>query len=628
MPEGTAPAQAASGPVAGRVAAALTCVAIDPQLGGVLFVGLPATLLWDLARWLHAALTGDPQGGEIIMLGSTQSDDDLWGQAVSSSTDGEMRFGPVAGSLVDPPDGPPRTVIVPDLGRASLAVVRSAVVLIGSPAAVADRHGWHQSWRPRSRWLAACALPDLGRLSPHLLDRFMVRIDATGLARQPLDPQTIRAALDSPAEGGPQLVSLPSPTMPRPLAPGAGLPRLTSSAASLAVETVGNIAAPARRDLALARVARALAWTAGSDDVLDAHVQEAAALLQLTPPGPEPASPPPQPPPEAPAPAGEAAADGPDETTDNRGSPAPNADVPVPSYLEDLSMPAGLLTTLYAEDDPDSMPEYASLREPWQRRSQLRASRGPVIGTEPTRELTDIALSATVVEAAKFQPIRRSGGRNTRNTQRRGGRNAQPGMLIWGSDLRRYRRRSQADTAVVLVLDHTCRRGWDWSTALQPYLRWAYSQRAAITVVEFGHRHCAYELRAEAYRSGSVLDERLAASLERPAGRATPLAHALDVAVQQLRRQLRYGAAATERAWLVVASDGRGNVPLEASQRDVPPEFVSREGIADALAAAAAVRSLAAVRPVVLSPPALTHYRELPFDLADAMGGIVAREEP
>jgi magnesium chelatase subunit D len=617
MPEEPALAAAAGTPVAERIATALTCVAIDPQVGGVLFVGLPATLLNELARWLHAALTGDPQGGEIVMLGSTHSDDDLWGQVVSSSADGELRFGPAAGSLVDPPDGPPRTVIVPDLARASLAVVRSAVVLIGSPAAVADRHGSHQSWRPRSRWLAACALSDLGRLSPHLLDRFMVRIDATGLARQPLDPRTFRAALNSTAVGEPGLISLPEPAMPGPPEPGVRLPHLTSSAAGLAVEITGNVAAPARRDLTLARMARALAWAAGSEQVLDAHVYEAAALLQLTPLGQsELPSLPDQPPSPATAPAGETFVPGPEEELDVAGSLAPNVSAAALSYLENLSMPASLLTgTLYAEDDPDSMPEYASLREPWQRRSQLRASRGPVIGTEPTRELTDIALSATVLESAKFQTIRR------------GDRDPQTAVLIWGSDLRRYRRRSQADTAVVLVLDHTCRHGWDWSTALQPYLRWAYSQRAAITVVEFGHHGCADELRAEAYKSSSVLDGRLAASLERPAGRATPLAHGLDVAVQQLRRQLRYGAAATERAWLVVASDGRGNVPLEASQRDARPEFVGSEGVTDALAAATAVRSLAAVRPVVLAPPGLTHYRELPFDLADAMGGIVAQEE-
>jgi hypothetical protein len=39
---------------------------------------------------------------------------------------------------------------------------------------------------------------------------------------------------------------------------------------------------------------------------------------------------------------------------------------------------------------------------------------------------------------------------------------------------------------------------------------------------------------------------------------------------------------------------------------------------------AAAVRSLPAVRRVVLAPPTLTHYAGLPFDLAEAMGGIVA----
>jgi magnesium chelatase subunit D len=264
----------------------------------------------------------------------------------------------------------------------------------------------------------------------------------------------------------------------------------------------------------------------------------------------------------------------------------------------------------------DTLTEYAALRTPWQQRSRHRARRGAIVGTEPTRSLTDVALVATALEAAKFQPIRRAATSADYNH-----------LLIRPSDLRRNRREPQPDTVMVLVLDHTCRQGWNWSDALAPYLRWAYTQRAALTLIELGHRDNADELRAERYRASSVLDDRVAGALDQARGRATPLAYALDLAVQELRRRLRYGQAGVEHAWLVVASDGRGNVPLDASLRRELAGPVGRDGTTDAIAAAAAVRSLPDVQAVVLAPPGLTHYAHLPFELAAAMGGIVAEPE-
>jgi len=245
------------------------------------------------------------------------------------------------------------------------------------------------------------------------------------------------------------------------------------------------------------------------------------------------------------------------------------------------------------------------------------AARGLAVGTEPTQNFVDISFVATVLEAAKFTPIRHA-RRHDSGTE----------LLIWGSDLRRYRRQPEPDTAVVVVLDHTARREWDWTEALAPYLRWAYAQRSAVTIVESGHADCADELRAEAYTARTVLDPRVTISLNRPIGRATPLAHALELGVHELRRQLRRSTAPSARAWFVVASDGRGNVPLEASLRGQVAGHVGREGVTDALSAVAPVRSLPPVRRIVLAPPELNRCADLPFELADAMGGMVAEVEP
>ncbi len=142
-----------------------------------------------------------------------------------------------------------------------------------------------------------------------------------------------------------------------------------------------------------------------------------------------------------------------------------------------------------------------------------------------------------------------------------------------------------------------------------------------MSVVEFGHRGASPELRAVGYRARSLLDPRVTGSLDRPPGLASPLAHALDLAVQEVRRQLR--ATPNDRVALLVATDGRGNVPLAASLLNrLPGKPVDRAGIRDALTAASAVKSMSGVEAVVIAP-GVDQYGELPFDLAEAMGGKV-----
>ena len=612
-----------------RVTTLLSCVAVDRRIGGVIFVDLEPGLLSHLGRWLCDAIEADPS--VAVTLGSTESDDDLWwrpaarqdGESALASNpalaEGSAWLMSNAGLLADPPYGPP-LALIPDLARASLAVTRAAVVLADTNAAVADRHGQHLSWEPRTRWLAACARADLARLSSHLLDRFPVRVDASGLTGSGWSLADFRAALGADDPPGASLLGLPPADASEVRAALRLTPRLGGDAADLVVRAVGTVEAPTRRDLALARIARALAALDASEEVRDGHVRRAAAVAGLT--MPVESQPPEQPP--VPQPDEDVIPDrDPGDALDN----APARDIaderrtaaedlePV-AALHDVPMPEAVTgTSLYPEDAAGSIPEFASLSGPSQWRARRRAPGGLIIGAEPTRELADLSVLATVLEAAKFQQVRHAMSPEP-----------QTGLVICGADLRRHRRQSGPDTTVALVLDHTCRPGWQWAGALAPYLRWAYTRRAAITMVEFGHRRDdgTGELRAELYRAKSVLDRRITESLSRLPGRASPLADGLDLVIQDLRRQLRYGMAATEEAWLVVVSDGRGNVPLEASLRGRVSTPVGNEGVQDALAVAAGARSLSRVRRVVIAPPGLTHYQGLPFDLADALGGIVA----
>jgi len=623
-------AQAFEIPPAECVTTVLSCLAVDRRLGGVLFVGLPPGWLAPLGAWLCHAIGADPAG--MVTLGSAESEDDLWcrplGGTGAPAASGGSWLLPGPGRLAEPPHGPP-VAIIPDLARASLAVTRAAVTLVGADAAVVDRHGQHVSWQPRTRWLAACSRADLGRLSGHLLDRFPVRVSTENLYAARWSPQKLRVALAE--DGGANSSPLGLPSAGDNILRALGrVPHLGDDAARVVVRAVGTAAAPARRDLALGRLARAVAALEASDEVAPAHVRRAAALVGLAVPeeavpsagrlpDPDPLPPPQEPRGEdRPVPKGL-----PDEGVreDRPGGPVTITGDPEPAgTLRDLPVPPGLASAgLYLEDAPEALPEFGSLRQPWQRRGRQRSARGLIVGTEPTRELADLSITATVLEAARYQPLRRLPAAESGSPQEAGRR-----IVIYGADLHRYRRQAGPDATLALVLDHTCHRHWQWTADLAPYLGWAYTRRAAVTVVELGHAGAASDLRAEAYRAASVRDRRIIGSLSRPPGLASPLAYGLDLAIQHLRRQVRYGAAATEEAWLVVVSDGRGNVPLEASLREEAPWPVGTEGIRDALAVAAGARTLPRVRSVVIAPPGLAHYPQLPFDLAAALGGIVA----
>jgi magnesium chelatase subunit D len=620
-----------------RVDAALACLAVDRRLSGLLFIGLPPALLPLLGHRLNAMLADDPANAEIVSLGAVENDDDLWWVPRPVGANDKFDFTMVPGPLIDAPGGPSRTVIIPDLARASLAVTRAAVILLGTDTAVADRYGKHASWQPRSRWLAACARSDLGRLSQHLLDRFAVRVDASGLRGGGWKRHEIRDALGSEDFRDYGLPSLPPPlnlpprlNLPPPIGPsrtGRRFPPMTDDAIAVVVATVGEVGAPSRRDLALARMARALAVLDSAEVVRDEHVRHAATILGLARTTPRDASR--APPPAAASPqrsevqtatsAQDSAEQEIEELPPPAGQVVAEGNEPThPAVLGDAKGSADLVQQgNYAEDDYGSLPEYASLRGPWTSHSRPRARHGRITGTEPTQSLSEMAVVPTAFEAAKFQPLRR------RHDPLASGQ----GLIIWGADLRRYRYLPRPDTAVVLVLDHTCRHDWsssDFAEALAPYLRWAYVRHAALSVVELGYRGAANEFRATVYRASTVLDGRVSAMLRRAPGRATPLAHALDLSVQEMRRYLRHADVVAENSWLVVVSDGRGNIPLEASQRGQAPGLVTRGGVTDALLAARAMRALPSVRKVVLPPPKLTYYASLPFELAAEMGGIVA----
>jgi magnesium chelatase subunit D len=130
------------------------------------------------------------------------------------------------------------------------------------------------------------------------------------------------------------------------------------------------------------------------------------------------------------------------------------------------------------------------------------------------------------------------------------------------------------------------------------------------------------ELRAKIISERSILVPRVSLALEARAGRATPLAHGLELAASRLQHALQHGRSTIGKVTLVVVSDGRGNVPLAASHTgEFPAEIISRKGIEDALEIAQQISRMKRVETVILNP-ATEYYPELPYLLGDALNAL------
>ena len=600
-----------SGPLLPDLFRALRCVSTEPALAGLLLLGAPPEIMPTLGEWLATLCRSDrPSGGSadarVVVLFSGTTEDDVWGrQAVTPDGNGAtLRFS--ASPLVLERETEQNTVVlVPDLASVSQAAARAAVVLVGADAAHLERDGRSAAWRPRATWLVACGSTDIVRLSPHLLDRFPFRLRCAGLGVRYVTEEAAAALLAAELD--------------RAEPPAAVTPVVTEAALDRVLLWTDERSPGARRSLCLGRLARAMARLDAAPSVDENRVDQAAALLGLRRPDEieEAPSDPrteeePSPTPWTPPSPSRRGADGGLPDLD----PAPPVATPGPAdELGVLQFPAGAQAAeTYPEDTADGV-DLATLRTPWQRRTGVRRLRGVPIGTEPAHDLTDLAVVATIFEAAKFQAIRRAAI----------GTASSPGhLLISPSDLRAFRRAPEPGQLLVMLLDHTVHRDWNWYLPLAPYLRWANAERAAICVVEAGGRDTPNELRAELFSAPSLRDPRIDAALQRPVGRATPLAHALSLAARELQRRLQHGRAMVEQAWLVVVTDGRGNVPLVASLAGALSGPVGREGVHDALAAAGPIRDLSSVNAVVIDP-GRGPYRDLVFDLADALGGVVER---
>lgn len=371
----------------------------------------------------------------------------------------------------------------------------------------------------------------------------------------------------------------------------------------------------ARRQIALARLAGALAGLHGAEGVTDAHVREAARLT--SPAGRE-------------GPVREERASSASTDTTPQENDAVATEDTAPAEAAVLGSPT-LRPTVFRPDSETNLPgtavsshadpveqaeaqhEWAPLRLPPRRYRRTIGGRGAVVGVRHTDSLRDLAIFQTLLEAGKYQPIRRKillerDGKLTTD------------LVLSPTDLRGYLRVPVVEQMLMLMIDFTSLGHCDWQTPLSYYLGQAYVERMQVGIVRVGARETPGLLRADRLVARNLLDLRVYARINSHPGQSTPLAHGLDLAYTYLRSTLQHGRQAIDHATLVVISDGRGNVPLENSRNNqMPTTAAGTQGIVDALAVARDIRRLKGLDVVFLSPPT-DYYPQLMEDLAQALG--------
>ncbi len=609
----------------------LACAALEPGLRRVLLFDASFETLETAVPLFQTMLqTTTSTAVTVVTLPANALDDDLWGSLTPKLSPAGEESAATSGLVVQWQEGlltrnrhaaDLLLVVIPDLSRLSLAAARTCIMLLDAPVAHLQRHSQDDAWQPQLCWLAACDRERVGRVSPHLLDRFALRLSAP--AQKPRHtPDDIHAWLESVKRPLPQLDATDGNQLPAAITDA--LQKANSQKLSLSMAAVARVlaylptpAAGVRRELALARLSQAQARLDMAGEVQAGHVDAAAKLIGLTLPAPEaePPAPPPEPEPNPRNDAEPPPSDWQDDLSTLGDDPVPqltqtDPGPPVDPGEPETLAPSPLSDSPYPEDTAPIERELFALRMPLRRYKTAAIARGAVIGVQPADSLHDLALLPTVLEAALYKKIRQ---------QKRQGENGR--LQIHPTDLRCYRRNPAAEQMLLVLLDYTSLRDCEWQEALLPHLRWAYVNRASVAIIQVGHADAADELRAQRVTGNSILTPRIGEALEARPGRATPLAHGLEMAYQMLQQAQEHGRALIQHTRFVIITDGRGNVPLAASYSGQVQMPVNREGIEDALQLAREFRKLKRALPIVLDPQP-PYHAELPAELAEALGAI------
>lgn len=636
----------------------LCCVALNRGLRSILLFDISPVDLQQVAGVLISLLKAVTECGIVpIKLGTFESEDDLWGQIGLWGELKNQAFKWQSGLLGKTEnDLEIRLVIIPDLTKLSLAAMRACVVLMEADVVHLERHGQNLYWQPNLCWLVGCSSQqeEIGKISPHLLDRFAIRLngkinnntDRVSQIKQLLNDERLeQKSLFQEREIEPELQQWLKQV-------SISQPKMTLKALERILDYTSTLTVYHRRELALARFSSTFAQLEAEKQVTVAHVDRVAKMIglkleqEINNPNNENINIIPIP--EINSPENEFKSEPSLELKDKLKPKLGDNDPKKENELTKL--------TIYQGDEPQSFPdislsnieplenpyieditplerEIASLKFPTRRFKSKAIARGTIIGVEKSSTVQDLAIVRTLLEAAKFQNIRQN---NHLNSHRK--------LKISPTDIYRHRRAPVAEQMLMMLLDYTCLESCQWEEQLFPYISWAYTQRASIGIMQVGiatdsailkeeelkFNINAEELRAKKISAQNVLvpSINIALDLEKTKkGKATPLAHGFDLTLQTLRHALQHGRNTIQKAVLVVISDGRGNVPLEASHLGKIQLPVGRKGFEDALEVAQKIGNLDNVEVVFLNPQP-KQYPDLPLLLAQALGAKVVAIPP
>jgi magnesium chelatase subunit D len=557
---------------------------------------------------------------EIRVISTWEDDDLLWGtpglQAGDTAWTAHWNHG-----LLEPPQGALLLIVIPDLARISLPAARAAIALIEADTAQAARNGGDHKWQSNCCWLAACDSSERGKVSPHLLDRFALRLVHASPQGEYIARRLTQSANRRQAVNGRALPSVgrlspvwrqridrallePSPALP----PGLVTYALNRRAAGQGL----------RADLALVRAAQALARLRGDDAVTRAHVDAAAAWGKFSPA-----------PAVTPAPAvdsgSHSGADSSDQSGDAERDDGDHSAHAAAVYAarEQAAQAGGAIAAPAPAEGvtPEPAVEALQLQPPPRRSLNRGRGSGAIIGVRATRTLDDLSAYHTVLEAIKARNLRLKEWHDVHGETR-------TDLMLMPTDLRAYRRAPVVDKLLLLVIDFTSVRNTVWQDLLRRHYLWpAYVERKQIGLVRVGAKESPSHLQAESLIARSLLDLRLFAWFNSSPGTATPLAHGLLLAYQHLEAALMRKWQPLKTVNLVIFTDGRGNIPLEASRSGTEPAApVGLQGYEDALKVARDIRGLHWVETTLFCPPA-PYYSNLVSGLADALGAPLRRIE-
>jgi magnesium chelatase subunit D len=560
----------------------LACAAIEPGLRSVLLLEVSPedyhTSASALEKFLKAS-TARP--AERVTLNSVDTDDDLWMNLRLEDRRGGTVLIPKYGRLSPQPGAKTmKFVCIPDLARLSLAAQRACIALMAADVGTLERHGHSLSWPPSYCWLACCARSRIGEVSPHLLDRFALRI-SSDLAAGPGEASAVNSN------------EVPGWTS-RVRATAARWAVMPPAVISEAIASLGEIARP-RREQALCRMARALARLDEASACEPKFVHQAAGLLKIRRATRKTDT--------SHSKAKEhenLRAQGQERVSDPRNDltgppkgPTAAADLPIQEPDSTDTFEAAPFTDPFPEDVVPCSREIGSMRLPAHHGTSASTCRGAIVGTKYARNLTDIAWVPTILEAARFQTLRRRWtGRGDKC------------LILTRDDLRAWRRIPPPAQCLIVVLDHTCLGGVQWETAILPHLHWAYIQRASVSLVQVGMSSAAGEdcLRAHKVDGRNLLAPQIRSGFAHKPGTATPLAHGLAIALSAGRHVLQHGRSRTKSVRLVAVTDGRGNVPLQSSLDGLIDGPVGPRGVEDALRIGSQIGEIQDVAVFLLHP--------------------------